>query len=400
MVFNVTGAGSSNIEDSISGFYTALGTDFNSYVQPNSFKPEQLNLGSGTISSLFNLCDGGGNATLASLKEEFPEFKMFIIAILLIAKAEEGTTENFVASINAAKQRQTCLTEDIIKNTKEAQDRREKLANEESNWQAKAGTSPSGSPSKEKVEPDTWWKILLKVFVLLAIAAICIVAMAIGSIAGPAGAFLGLALVIGIIMMVVGILETIKTNANTRAAQKNIDTALSFISPTQIVTDLVFDIIVAGDKSKLEDKELQKAKMWLKFALDIAMAVLMIVLAFVTGGSSASAATSSVARAIASIAQSAVSAVEAIVTIVTSIQELRKGVKELELADRRYVINKLQAFLTKMRLDLDVLAKELDLLIEMFSTSLDDVMKEYDKASRTLKEYNDQIRAIAKNVRV
>ncbi|MDR1413826.1 MAG: hypothetical protein LBI56_02725 [Puniceicoccales bacterium] len=397
-VGEISGIGSTNILDGMPGLYSALVANENGVLKQNVSKAQKLNLGSGTISSLFDLSETGGNATLADLQNEFPGLKMFVIVMILVAKAEEGTTESLVASLNAARQTQTLTSQNLITMSVEGQKAKETLAKDQANWTERAGISASGSQTKEDVNGDTHgWQVFLRILMVVLVVAVVIVAIGLFISGVGAGAAVGLLVAtMAILMAVSGILSAIQTATTGRASYRNLGFAASLLNPVDNIVELVSDGYTNLDENKVQDQKLQRVKMGLKIGLSVAMAVAMIIGAIFSFGSTTAAVIASLQK-VASLILIGTSIAEGAVKIATSILEIRKGVKELEFAKRKYVISQMEAELSKMKLDLDTLSQEVDLIIDMFSASMEDVKNVYEKATKILKEYNDQTRAVARN---
>jgi hypothetical protein len=69
------------------------------------------------------------------------------------------------------------------------------------------------------------------------------------------------------------------------------------------------------------------------------------------------------------------------------------------MADKRFDLNKILGVVEQLKLELETISQELDLLIEMFASKMSDIREEYEKASRLLKKYNETERSIAQNIR-
>jgi hypothetical protein len=116
------------------------------------------------------------------------------------------------------------------------------------------------------------------------------------------------------------------------------------------------------------------------------MAVASIALTIVTGGAPAPI-----------LAMAIMGIVTGIAAIVGGVFEILQGIRDLQTVEKRFELNKLVALVEKMKIDLEVMTQDIDVLIEMFESKMSDVRAEYDKAARMLKEHCDTKRMIAQN---
>jgi hypothetical protein len=173
---------------------------------------------------------------------------------------------------------------------------------------------------------------------------------------------------------------------------REFDKWMSWINPVESLSEGIVAIVCDVGGYNPKDDKMQKLKMGLKITLNIlaalAMAIAEIVASVVTGG----AALPGVIMAIAGL-------ITGIVQLVCAIIEYKQAEKELKVAKDRLSLNKILALVEQIKMNLETIGQEIDLLIEMFSSSMSNVREEYEKASRILKEYNDTKRAVAQNIR-
>ncbi|MDR1433014.1 MAG: hypothetical protein LBI61_01570 [Puniceicoccales bacterium] len=347
-----------------------------SYVQPvrTSATSVVLNLGSGTISNLFDISDSYGGKTMKQLMEEYPDMKMFIIAVLLVAKTEEATTENLIQSINMYRERQEGTRKDVINKKNIAQAKREELAYDEKEWKALAGTSPSGGPTEDK--KLTWWQRIWHFVVAAIITLIPIIGLVLS--------------IINLVSMIPGV------NATMNRQMKEF---LSYTNLASATADLVVGIVCEAGGFDENDKEMQKLKMGIMIAVAAIQIIVQIVIAIATVvgsfGTAAPLVIAQVIRAVMAIAEIITAAVD----LAAAILQVVEGYKELEIAKEKYALDKLVAATEKLRLDLETISQEISIVVEMFSSKLEDVREEYEKASRILKDYNDAKLAVTRNFR-
>ena len=115
-----------------------------------------------------------------------------------------------------------------------------------------------------------------------------------------------------------------------------------------------------------------------------------------TGGATGAAATALVLANIMNVVSGIMSGVT---SIVTGALEIRNGIRALERAEKRKILNQIQASIERMKNILDMIGINIELWTGMFSNDMAIMREEYDRAARMLKEYNDQKVAIARNIR-
>jgi hypothetical protein len=289
-----------------------------------------------------------------------------IIYILAIAARDQETLETFVDSIQMQQKRQKIDTFNAIQLRTGALAKQEKLAYRQNEWEALAGISPSGSPSKEDYDPN----------VLQLVVGIIIFAF-------------GGALLMPIFSLITQIAQlTIETHKEKR----EFDKIMSWINPTIAIADGSVAVSCEINGTDPNSAEMQKLRMKVALAIGIISAIVLIIagiaLAPFTGGSSA---------AIAVMVT--ISVIAGIIQLVCAFMELMKAEKELQIAQDRFAYNKLLALIEQLKMNLEVINQDIDLLVEMFASKMSDIRAAYERASQILKEYNDTKRAVAQNFR-
>jgi hypothetical protein len=99
------------------------------------------------------------------------------------------------------------------------------------------------------------------------------------------------------------------------------------------------------------------------------------------------------------IAMAIMGGITGIIQLVCAVLEYKQAEKKLQLADKRFTLNKILAIVEYLKLELEIISQELDLLIDMFASKMLNVEEEYEKASGLLKEYNETKRSVAQNIR-
>jgi hypothetical protein len=333
----------------------------------------KLGLGTSTIANLFDLGVSNckcGKSVQGMLDQNLP---IVLVYILTMAAREQETTENLVESIQAQQKRQKIDREKLIKDRTRALEKQQQVANDDDSstkYLARAHIDRTGAVKKEDQDSGSCWQAVLAIILFIMMPALAIV----------------LIIVCSIITQIAQ--AAITENATMREFQK----VMSWINPAEALADGVVAIVCELGGYNPNDEEMQKLKMGLKIALNVIAAVAMIVAGIVASIFTGGAAAPAVAIAVAGM-------ITGIIQLACAILEYKQAEKELELAENRFIYNKILVLIEQIKMNLEIVTQDLDLLIEMFSSKMSNVREEYEKASRILKEYNDTKRAIAQNIR-
>jgi hypothetical protein len=71
----------------------------------------------------------------------------------------------------------------------------------------------------------------------------------------------------------------------------------------------------------------------------------------------------------------------------------------LELGGEWFALNKILALIEQLKREMDTVSQEPDRLSEIFVSKMPNIRKEYEKASRLLKECHETTRLVAQNIR-
>jgi hypothetical protein len=327
----------------------------------------RLRLGSNTIANLFDLgipeCQCG-KSVQEMLDQNLP---IVIIYVLAIATRDQETLETFINSIQMQQKQQEADIANSITMRTAAQIQKEYLAYHEEMWEALAGISPSGSQSKEKYEPSIW-QLIVGIILLTTL--------------------------LGLILMVVLSLvsEIAKLAIKSHAQMREFNKVMSWLNPSIAIADGAVAATCEINGIDPSSAEMQKLRMNIILAISIIAAIILIIIAIAaapfTGGSSLALAAVAIAGMIAAAIQ-----------ITCAVIDYLQAERELKLAEKRFVLNKLLAAIEQLKMNLETIDQEIDLLIEMFASKMSEIRSEYEKASRILKEYNDAKRMIAQNIK-
>lgn len=331
------------------------------YFTRNSFLKDLFKVQSGTFSS-----------SVEELMEKYPYLPLFAIFSLLIAKTTEGSVETIMEVIRSQQKQQKATSQETIDEISYTQKKKEELS--ESDWKALVGIDVTGTDRKERPK-KAWWKLIIG-FAVVAIAA----ASGVGMVA------------VGVLMAASTVISLVSNVVDDPVVQKKLTEAASYINPVQAIAEGLVDTVCEIWGLDPNDEKVRKAKMWLTLALSIVAAIIGIVAGIFTGGTSAAASVANVISVVTGI-------VTGVTSIVTGALEIRNGERALDRAKMRKIINQVQASIERLKNMLDSISINIELWTEMFSNEMTVVRGEYERAARTLKEYNDQKVAIARNIR-
>ena len=72
--------------------------------------------------------------------------------------------------------------------------------------------------------------------------------------------------------------------------------------------------------------------------------------------------------------------------------------KQEDVAKKRLELETAIAYCEKLQKDLDIIASEIDMIVELFTAAMDKIRAEYDRISRMIKETSDVKNMIARNI--
>ena len=101
-----------------------------------------------------------------------------------------------------------------------------------------------------------------------------------------------------------------------------------------------------------------------------------------------------------------------VATIVTMISGLASGIAQIvqaaydlhileeqkNVAKKRFELETAIAYCEKLQKDLDIIASEIDMIVELFTAAMDRIRAEYDRISRMIKETSDVKNMMARNI--
>ncbi len=355
--------------------------------------------GNSFLKDLFEVQNGKLGASVEELMEKYPYLPLFAIFSLLIADTMEGSVTTTMEIIQSQQKQQKAISQSIIDDTSYAQQKKEKLAFEENDSKALVGLDVTGANRKEDTKSQ-WWKLIIGVVVVaIIVTAVVVTCVASGGALAVPAIAVGLA-AIGALMAIGSICSLIANVVKDPTHKKNLMLAASIINPVQAIAEGAVDAVCEIWGLDPNDEKVRKAKMWTTLSATILASVLLVAAGIAssvfTGGASGAAA---VALSVANIMNIVSGIMTGATSIVTGALEIRNGIRALERAEMRKILNQVQASIDRMKMILDMIGTNIELWTGMFSNDMTIIRGEYERATRMLKEYNDQKVAIARNIR-
>jgi DNA-binding Lrp family transcriptional regulator len=160
-------------------------------------------------------------------------------------------------------------------------------------------------------------------------------------------------------------------------------------------TDEIFDLInpvnafaevvaIICELCGCDEETVQKIRMWLRIIFGI---ILAIAITIATWGAGAPVAIV--------VLMGVINASAAILHGVYTYLSLKK---QEDVAKKRLKLETAIAYCEKLQKDLDIIASEIDMIVELFTASMDRIRAEYDRISRMIKETSDVKNMIARNI--
>jgi hypothetical protein len=334
-----------------------------------------------TLTGLFNLMGSRQDIDPASIPKSMEYMYMYAS---LLARAESMTTERFIQSIQVKRNAQTIVTKNVITQAVNATNKQ----NNDSDWKAKAGIAPSGFPTTDPPKEENCASSLIMVFV--AIAAIVLAPFTAGVSLLIGGAILLVAYMIASL----GALIAKAVHGEDSAEYRDIMAVFEWINPVAAFTNFIVGVYCEITGKSRNDEDVQKFSMKLRLALDILVVlielivsiIIAVVLATVTVGAATPLAAALVA---AVIAQLVVALITAGTGIASGVMEYQRANKALTLAKQKLELAKINALVEKMKAELQVIGKEIDMIVEVFTSHASKSREQYERAEKILKEYND-----------
>lgn len=353
--------------------------------------PIKFLTGNAFLKDLFEVQNGMLGTSVEELMEKYPYLPLFAIFSLLLADTMEGSVATIMEIIQSQQKQQKAISQSIIDDMNYTQQKKEELAFGESDWKALVGLDVTGANRKEDTKSQ-WWKLIIGVVVVaIIVTAVVVTCVASGGALAVPAIAVGLA-AIGALMAIGSICSLIANVVKDPTHKKNLMLAASIINPVQAIAEGAVDAVCEIWGLDPNDEKVRKAKMWLTLALTIIFAVISIAASAFTAGASTAATVANIMNIVSGIMTCATS-------VVTGALEIRNGIRALERAEMRKILSQVQASIDRMKMILDMIGTNIELWTGMFSNDMTIIRGEYERATRMLKEYNDQKVAIARNIR-
>jgi hypothetical protein len=298
-----------------------------------------------------------------------------------MAARDQETLETFINDIQMQQKRQKADIAASIEARTAAQKKKEDIIKDTDDWKTKANVDRTGALRKDDGSNDCA-KAIFAIFVALA-AVVAILTF------GATAVLIAAAVLVAVCSIVSMIA---KAAISRHADMRQFEAVMGWINPAQLFTDAIVTAVCEIGEYNPNDEKIQRLRMGLLIAFNIIAAIALVVAGIAATILSGGTAAPLIAMAIVGI-------VTGIIQLVCSVLEYLQAEKELTLAQARFSLNKILALIEQIKMNLEMVNQDIDMLIEMFASKMSDVREEYEKAARILKEYNDTKRMVAQNIR-
>ena len=355
-------------------------------------------IGGSFLKHLFEI-NGPESRSINELLKEYPYLPYYSLFSLLTASTGREAIERMLEWMRHLQAEQVATTEGQIK-SKEYEIEKQflnayKSDDDKTKLNARAGVSPSGGPSNVDTS-NKCAKIVIIATVIVAVVAASVVtagaAIAAGAgafaifCAGCVGATAAITILTAISYVATFAVNIFSTSPATRAMFKEYFALLNPVNAAAEFTVMVAELFTDDEAT------LQK----IRLIATIVFAIIVAVLAIFAG------------MGVKYVADAMVTSIRAAVVIagvVTGVAQIAQGVytlltlgKQENVAKRRLELDTAIAYCEKLQKDLDIIASEIDMIVELFTAAMDKIRAEYDRISRMIKETSDVKNMIARNI--
>ena len=336
------------------------------------------------LKNLFEI-NGPTSRSINELLKEYPYLPYYSLFSLLTASTGRESVERMLEWLHQLQARQVATTEGSIKNKEYYMEKQNidafKSDDDKTQLSARAGISPNGSATQITSVLSKCQRVLAIAIAVLVIAIVCLATSLFGGVCAiiMAGIITTSAL-IGIGFAVNAIVNKVCKSTSTRAKLKEIFDLLNIINAAAEIIVLVVELFT-DDEEKLKLTRL---------ITRIIFAIIFIVLMFLTCFMSAS--------VVATIVTMISGLASGIAQIVQAAYDLHILEEQKNVAKKRFELETAIAYCEKLQKDLDIIASEIDMIVELFTAAMDRIRAEYDRISRMIKETSDVKNMIARNI--
>jgi hypothetical protein len=324
-------------------------------------------IGGSFLKNLFEI-NGPAYQSINELLEKYPYLPYYLLFSLLTASTGRESVERMLEWTRSLQAKQVTITKEAVENKEYMTEVQLLKANEVEDsvekMNARAGISPSGKESNIKSTLKLWEEIIvisLSTFMPL----ICI------SIYGA----------YQIYNAIKSLTCKLRGVEQDPARKTKMDEIFDLINPVNAFAEVV---AIICELYGCDEETVQKIRMWSRIIFGIILAVAITIATWGAG-----------LAVSAVILTSLISGSAAILQGVYTYFSLKK---QEDVAKKRLNLETAIAYCEKLQKDLDIIASEIDMIVELFTAAMDKIRAEYDRISRMIKETSDVKNMMARNI--
>lgn len=324
-------------------------------------------IGGSFLKNLFEI-NGPAYQSINELLKKYPYLPYYSLFSLLTASTGRESVERMLEWTRSLQAKQVTITKEAVENKEYMTEVQLLKANEVEDSvekrNARAGISPSGKESNIKSTLKSWEKAIVIGFATLMPG----IAIIIYSIYKTYNA----------VKSLICKLRGVKQDP---ARKTKMDEIFDLINPANAFAEVV---AIICELCGCDEETVQKIRMWSRIIFGIILAIVIMIATWGAG-----------LAVSAVILMSLISASAAILQGVYTYLSLKK---QEDVAKKRLELETAIAYCEKLQKDLDIIASEIDMIVELFTAAMDKIRAEYDRISRMIKETSDVKNMIARNI--
>ena len=324
-------------------------------------------IGGSFLKHLFEI-NGPASRSINELLKEYPYLPYYSLFSLLTASTGRESVERMLEWMRQLQAKQVATTKEAVKNKEYMTEVQLLKANEVEDsvekMNARAGISPSGKESNIKSTLKLWEKIIVIGFATL---------------------LPGIAIIIYIGYQIYNAVKSLicklRGVEQDPARKTKTDEIFDLMNPVNAFAEVV---AIICELCGCDEETVQKTRMWLRIIFGIILAIAITIATWGVGAPVAMVVIMGVINALAAILHG-----------VYTYLSLKK---QEDVAKKRLELETAIAYCEKLQKDLDIIASEIDMIVELFTAAMDKIRAEYDRISRMIKETSDIKNMIARNI--
>ena len=324
-------------------------------------------IGGSFLKNLFEI-NGPAYQSINELLKKYPYLPYYLLFSLLTASTGRESVERMLEWTRSLQAKQVTITKEAVENKEYMTEVQLLKANEVEDsvekMNARAGISPSGKESNIKSTLKLWEEtIVINLSTFMPLIGISIY-----------GAY-------QIYNAIKSLTCKLRGVEQDPARKTKMDEIFDLINPVNAFAEVV---AIICELYGCDEETVQKIRMWSRIIFGIILAVAITIATWGAG-----------LAVSAVILTSLISGSAAILQGVYTYFSLKK---QEDVAKKRLNLETAIAYCEKLQKDLDIIASEIDMIVELFTAAMDKIRAEYDRISRMIKETSDVKNMIARNI--